>query len=278
MKFSSKCLLILLFSPKLVFSQIERGSVGIVYFSDSKIAVAADSRGTWINKSRDDKQCKVTALGKRTVFIATGFSGYRNDGNLGDAVPTWSNESEAHRAYDRIKSRPQGADFVTVLANEWAKQVVKYVDLIYRAQPQNLLGSTENGLLTIALFGGVTNEGHLVMRQIRIEVNPSKSPFISFETNPQPPCHPVCILGKSAIALEILANETARARKENSRWVAELQKIPAADKIVSSNIRLVQLTEMYDGTSDVGGPIDALDLSPSDGVRWIQRKPNCPKQ
>jgi hypothetical protein len=42
-------------------------------------------------------------------------------------------------------------------------------------------------------------------------------------------------------------------------------------------IRLVALTEEYDKSKTVGGPIDAIELSNTGSVRWVARKCNCPE-
>ena len=42
-------------------------------------------------------------------------------------------------------------------------------------------------------------------------------------------------------------------------------------------MRLVELTIHHLKENDVGGPIDAAELSSNGSLRWYSRKPNCAK-
>jgi len=41
-------------------------------------------------------------------------------------------------------------------------------------------------------------------------------------------------------------------------------------------MQLVHLTIALDPSGYVGGPINALELTPSEGIHWVHREPNCP--
>lgn len=87
--------------------------------------------------------------------------------------------------------------------------------------------------------------------------------------------HP-CAAGMTKIVSEYDLGTSERARKET--WSASPKVLKWMGPGAARIIRLVDLTVAYDeriGT--VGGPIDALELFPNGGLRWIQRKQNCPE-
>ncbi|MBI3895783.1 MAG: hypothetical protein HY313_07605 [Acidobacteria bacterium] len=276
----SKILFILFFcSHSSAYSQIKRGTVGVIYFTDDKIVMAADSRGSGrSDETLDDKQCKVTALGKQIVFISAGFSGYQNVGTR-DLVPTWSNSGEAHSVYGQLRAGSGEPLFIYMLASEWARRIVGYLNLIYRAQPQTLISASEAGVLTSALFGGLAGNDRLIILYTRITIDPTKLPAISFDA-PRPAgpplCAPWCILGKGAVATEYLETISPRAMQESAQWREDSKRFSLGDRDALLAIRLVDLTLAYEKNQGVGGPIDALELTPGKGVSWIQRKDSCP--
>lgn len=49
------------------------GSIAVAYWAQDEMVIAADSRGT-IGNSYHDTECKVSALGNKLIFAATGRS------------------------------------------------------------------------------------------------------------------------------------------------------------------------------------------------------------
>ena len=82
-------------------------------------------------------------------------------------------------------------------------------------------------------------------------------------------------LGRNEIVNEVVAGTTHFARAEQRKWAAAERSISIKDRDVRWAIRLVQLTmEYHPQRADVGGPIDALEITRR-GIRWVERKPGC---
>jgi hypothetical protein len=60
---------------------------------------------------------------------------------------------------------------------------------------------------------------------------------------------------------------TESAAAESKRKNIELRTLYA--------IRLIELTEVYDSSGSVGGPVDALELLKDGTIVWAQVKPSC---
>ena len=82
--------------------------------------------------------------------------------------------------------------------------------------------------------------------------------------------------GHSEIAYEFSGQSSDRARREAQKWEAEILRSPLEDRDVLNVIHLVRLTELYAPKEwGVGGEIDVAEITPTNGVHWIRRKPEC---
>jgi hypothetical protein len=99
-------------------SQIDSGTIAVMYYTPEKIIIAADSREKVVGNDgrtthRDD-ECKLSSLGNKIAFVASGFSGYDKKGP-GDKLSTWRASAEAHQAY---------SDVLAQLKNTTSRRVV----------------------------------------------------------------------------------------------------------------------------------------------------------
>src|SRR6185437_3083824 len=62
-------------------NEIAHGTVIVIFFSETKVILAADSRVTYSGAAatHEDRQCKVADLGHETIFSASGFTRYKFD-------------------------------------------------------------------------------------------------------------------------------------------------------------------------------------------------------
>ncbi len=80
-------------SPTL--AQIQHGTVAVVYYTEDKIIMAADSRGLLLtqNAQPDDSVCKIAAPYGKMLFVSSHAVAYKS-GGLFDLVQPWSNVDE----------------------------------------------------------------------------------------------------------------------------------------------------------------------------------------
>ncbi len=84
-------------------------------------------------------------------------------------------------------------------------------------------------------------------------------------------------IGRTEILAEFKTLQTPRSRDETTRWETEVATKPPEERQALKIIQLVSWTITFDKRNVVGGPVDAVELSPREGVRWIRRKANCPE-
>jgi hypothetical protein len=74
------------------------------------------------------------------------------------------------------------------------------------------------------------------------------------------------MMGQGAVILEFNAGQTERSKT----WHHQLDKLDPDQRVVA----LAKLTEQFDSSGMVGGPIDSILLTKS-GARWLYVKPDC---
>jgi hypothetical protein len=258
-------------------SGVRHGTIAVVYYTSSKIVIAGDSRATEMGFAPNDMECKIAALGSEIIFVSTGIAGY-DSGDPRFPIPSWRSSDEAHKAYERLTAggrRPSVAD----VANEWSRAMVRNETQLYGIVGERLLDAANDGVLTQAMFGGVGEDGTLQMVSADIvlqEDESDKSHPIDMDMGVMLPQDSLGVIGEGAIFKEFFEAETDRAKKEAAQWEKDSAKFPEDDRIFFKMIRLIDLTSAYDEMGVVGGPIDAVELDLGKGIRWRQRKANCP--
>ena len=270
----------------MAWSENQTGSVKIFRFSRAKITIAADSRVTHSDGTRDDKECKLAALGNRFVFSATGLTGQRFQA-ISPAWPTgWNAWDEARAAWEAQLAETGGviqSGFVRKVADRWGERVAS----MFRLQsPAEFPQIVHHEMLTMGLFAGVNFRGVIVVvveivkyDKQRLETSGILS--VSNEGFPLDPgngyCDSIFALGKTEIATELACGTSDRAKHFAETWNRESVKI-RADKRDSEYLeRLVKATARFHPDRDsVGGPVDVIEVDANNGTHWVQRKENCP--
>jgi len=257
-------------------SQIEHGSVGVVYFTDKKIVMAADSRVTRGSIQSDD-ECKVSAFDRQVIFVSTGATGARSSFPV--AIPSWKNSDVARASYNRIVQRystPRGhvlelaVDFAESLRSDWSNLAM-----------YDLIGVTRvvsQGALTAALIGGKDGDGSLQLFMVLITFNPSTivGP-VGEDVQSISNCDlkNFCAVGEISVPVEFLSGISDRAKAEARNW-KPTHSVNPRDIDIARTMRQVELSIRYNQENDVGGQIDAVQLSRTGRSRWYRRKSNCP--
>ncbi len=204
------------------------------------------------------------------VFASAGTVAYvPRDG--AQPVERWSSFSVAYHA-QRVAS--SGAHRVGALANKWALEMLTRWSSLLTSDPAVVIRAYRpGGLLVTGIFAGFDVANRLVAYQVDVVLNRKMKIVV---TKPKLlTCH-WCIFGEKEVASEFLQQSTERARSEAARWVSSTDT-EDLDAVVLRAIRLVELTIAYQEGGQVGGPIDALELSTGGEIRWIQRKEHCPE-
>jgi hypothetical protein len=140
-------ILIAFFTPLLCFAsakkegvkanEIAHGTVIVIFFSGTKVILAADSRVTYSGAmaTHEDRQCKVADLGHETIFSASGFTKYKFDQDA--RMPKFDVYREARRA---ALSVPDNApDRAKSSAEIWARRVKSALDIGLRLHPMAVM-------------------------------------------------------------------------------------------------------------------------------------------
>ncbi len=252
------------------------GTVVILTSSENEIVVAADSR-THSGVSYVDSRCKITALGNKLIFAASGHTGF---GPLSGPF-IWDTHAIARQEFLRLthKHTPQG--LTLLLAKSWGKLAKKKLkaDLV-RDREGTISGVTGN-TLSSALFASFEDDGIWIVTVRLTYFYKGSSPHTNFMIDKVLREPKSVQMGETDIANELLVGKTERALHWRQRVGAEIVN----DDLVFTATRLVQATIEYQSgkiirgqpVQVVGGRVDVVELKRNVGIRWHARKCNCPE-
>ena len=274
---SALCAIVLSAVSLNAFAQFESGTLIVLNSSPDEIVVAADSRAVNAVGQSDDS-CKIAALGGELVFASSGKSALVSD----QASLAWDSHVVARNLFLRLSARRTKQPMPMRLALAWGKKVEEKMQSEIRRDPKGILLGAEDNTLITALFAGFDhNAPFFVTGTVTYETEggvPTRARFSITGVKKSGSAE----LGKVEIAHELFGQHTERARQ----WFSNLQKemYVTDDGIAAAAISAVKMTiDHYPAVQlgnrmvkVVGGPIDAVKLTPQ-GIQWIQRKPNCPK-
>jgi hypothetical protein len=250
-------------------AQSVTGTVVVIGWSRTKIAIAVDSRGYDDNEKYRDDICKIVRLGDHSVFTAAGNIIHAYKGRA-----LWDAQKEALYAF-KAAQKTDGPRLLRSAARSWGDSMVAGIN---QALKEDFTGSKhmlEKNIFLTGVFTGFEN-GSTAMYQVEIVFDPaSQRAKQNFYTEHHATTVAFGALGRNEIVNEVVADKTNFAKAEQRKWTTAERKIPLRDKDVRWAIRLVQLTmEYHPQKVDVGGPIDALEITRR-GIRWLERKPGC---
>jgi hypothetical protein len=286
--FSSWGLLLLFFTPaqkQLDGAQIRGGTAIVMLFSKGDIVFAAESRVVLAGKNiryRDDA-CKVRAIKNKFIFASAGVNGFEPDpGENGNA---WSAYDEPGQLAGLI---PDTADDpVNLLAELWGKSVEQRVNraLVVNPGPMMHFLQVDGGeTLTTGTFGGRTRQGKFVMYRAVLDCDctaKSKHALLTILPVSLPDHRAATVIGtKEALALwdELVNEKSERARVSTDKFGADHAGMRGPDLLGATAVAGLEFVLKYAQSGDIGGPIDAVEMTSSGDIHWIQRKANCPDQ
>ena len=250
-------------------AQSATGTIVVIGWSRTKIAIAVDSRGYDDNEKYRDDICKIVRLDDHSVFTAAGNIIHAYKGRA-----LWDAQKEAIHAFKEAQ-KTDSPRLLRTAARSWGDSMVAGIN---QALKEDFTGSKhmlEKNIFLTGVFAGFEN-GTTAMYQVEIVFDPaSQRSKQNFYTEHHATTVEFGALGRNEIVNEVVADKTHFAKAEQRKWATAERKIPLRDRDVRWAIRLVQLTmEYHPQKADVGGPIDALEITRR-GIRWVERKPGC---
>ncbi len=260
--------------PYPLHAQMERGTLLVVYFSQDKIVLAADSLNLIKGRGTEKREysCKIVALGKDTLFAAAGRTGYRKGPS--DPLPDWTAIGEAQRIYTQHPTEPP-----EILSNYREQALIEHLSAQLRSPTGRRVveddAGRQEGILTSGLFLYAPPHGDF--QWILSRVTYPRRGFLDSKYASLPPdIPPYLALGEpNAVrtVLEYVSLQSDRAKKEADEWNQE-QHCLHGDKEAARAKRLVELAIEHDQTGEIGGEIDVAVLPKNGTVEWVAN-PNC---
>lgn len=260
-------------------AQIEsrQGTLVVVYFTNNKIAMAADSgsAGEW--GKEPDKICKLTAIDHQVLFALAGAATVRSasDPGLG-----WNNVEEARSAY--AQASKMGGAVLASTVQIWTKEVTSKWNRLLAARQGDIMrlisSDPKNAGSNVLFAAAVNGVPQLIHAQIAYDPMGTGRPEFAYRienfTPDSCPNH-ICAIGHADAVVHYGNLDTEAARKEASEWNTQWPGTQN-DREALISIRLVDLG-IAEPKNGLVPPIDAAVLEPDGSIRWFARKATCPE-
>jgi len=261
------------------------GTIVLTLHSKDKVVFAADSRikitGSMVYLRND--ACKVRAVSKKFIFASSGLNGYEHV--LGNGA-TWDGYSAAAQLVDTVpKNSPNPIKSLATLWGEWME---KHIDEELTKNPEPILRDKKTDVLTYAMFTGPAGQGELVTYSVQLLCACSgRQKRAVLNVTPASPNESVPLgvsMGRfgseegTETADELLLRKSDRARQELAGWKTQLAGMSRAEWEGAMTVWATNFVLKNTNSRDLGGPVDAVEMSSNGQIRWIQRKSNCPEE
>ncbi len=263
-------------------AQIKTGTLIVIYFSQEKAVIAADSLS--ITKhlqglGDSEYRCKIFALDEKTLFISSNFGGYKKD-RPEDPVPEWSPNDEAQKLYDASPKAP-----LEQLAKRWIDSAVNWINngvqyplfrqRIEAAARGNFDSQGRGTLMPAYFFSSETAEVQGFEIRIGYDFSNSFAPaFGAFlPTKCDTPIGPYCAIGRPDQIFDFFHLSSDRAKADAKEWESQRHSRQGDEEALKAQ-HLVELGIKYDRSGTIGGPVDVAILPRNGTVKWFAN-PNC---
>ena len=229
---------------------------------------------------RDDA-CKVHAIRNKVIFVSAGINGFGPEAN--EVGNSWSAYDEPGKLAGQI---PDTADDpVNFLAKLWGESVKQRLNRALLVNPDATIRfwhkEGEQGLTT-GVFAGLTKQGQFVIYKAALNCDcagASRRAFLTISPLPVPNRTAIAVIGTEeaqALYNELVEDRSERARASGEKFGADHAAMPRQELLGAAAVASLEFILKYTQATDFGGPIDAVEMSSTGKVRWIQRKANCP--
>jgi hypothetical protein len=258
-------LLVLIFSLPATCSEICCGSVFYLDFSQDEITISADSRGTSSLGSHFDTDCKISAFGDKFVFVFVGA--VRSDG--------WDAHTVARQVWEvDSKSVSDATELVHMVYKDW----VTKMEAIYR-RPE-VLSRLKEPTIANAAFAATDQAGNLFAVGVNItrSLDSNGTKHVSHNGNEILPTRSISG-GRDEVLTEFLDRTSPRAKDYLAEFIPRISLLPPHERRAAFASKLIEWSiQLNPHQSDLGFPIDVLQLRRTSGVHWVTLKKNCARQ
>jgi hypothetical protein len=266
-----KCLFLLwvLFVPYGTSAQIGpmHGTIVVIDHSSDELVVVADSMGSHGESAfakPDYTQCKILAFDNQMVFAAVNALAYQS--RKFDLAPNWDARDIVRRIVAAEPKPHNTAIALQTIATKWATAMADELRGEYRWHPSEIIkiAKGSKGLLSGGFFFAKPNEGEYQFWTAIVTFNKAMSEPIATTVVPIfSGCwvcgqkDTVCAAGQPAVVTEFCTASTQRARGVDGYLTYRNDLLESGwDSHSLLANRLADLTEAYDTSGTVGGPID----------------------
>jgi len=261
------------------------GTVLAFTVDEGRIVVATDSREFKRfdpEKKFNDHSCKITPLGERMFFSATG-SVEQAEKKRGVFVYTYKAHESAKLAFQRFQRGRNTALRERQIATYWGNEMRRKIQDIFARRPKQWPGDSDTVLTGV--FGGATGTAEFSFYIVKIEFHTSKSnPDAKVVTSVVTAWTPAQgqslnwrVLGSPDIVGvdEFLQGQTPRARAAINR-ARDTIKVNSGIDVTAFLIEtaIISAEDWAVHKYEVGGPVDILEVT-NKGLHWIKVKDEC---
>lgn len=262
-------------------SEVRKGTIVILAHSQEKVILAADSRLTAAGMEPHDTACKLISLGDGMLFTSVGLDGWEA-GSLGPTDEGLNVAVEASAAFDEVSGTATRDEvhMGDLVADRWAQRVATKISPFKVAFHEYLMRRQTHQMLAFGVFADVAPNGQPTAVISRVLLIPDPRYGVRIDINIQIPSNEKQLefhaFGPREIFNEFhVERSTERARNEWEFWTRRSMGLPIEDRDALLAVRLVELTIEHSDSPDVGGEVDAAELTADRRIRWIQRKASC---
>jgi hypothetical protein len=273
-------------------AQTESGTVVILGYSKQKVVIAADSRESNDQGLYRDGACKIAVLGGKFIFIAAGRTkSIRHEiiNGIQHETILWDSTREAEAALvntERVSSEQPG-DFQDRVAAKWG--LLFGTNIASNIQFEEARHLFDNQILVEGLLIGIDElrRIHISHETIRAKIAVGLPQIAEdpVKVVNLPDAITFTAISEADIFNEFQAARSSRSKKWQRTIPSYAQRLGIRDRDAAKAVLLVDLTGTYGAEMVpsnptirlVGGKTDAIKLTPTGGIHWVQRKLECPE-
>jgi len=268
-------LISLALSPTL-WAQYVHGTVVALEYSGDYIAIAADSLRIGPGPGEvSHAACKIVVLGDQLVFAASGLSSHPRAAKI-PGSNAWNVGDFARQEYAALGNR-RNDQWIQKLAAAYGERLSSQINHDLKVEHNGLLMTylTKQGGGGAAVFAGFDEKHQRVIVEVTVSIQ-SPGARVGYATKvlPGDTEEGTEVLGDTAIAQELAAGTTERAREWRSAMLLQPPGQSLKDRLLVAAESVAEWTAKY-GPDHVGLPIDVILVTRRHGVTWVHRKTAC---
>lgn len=262
--------------PSTLWAQYVRGTVVVLEEGGDYIAIAADSLRLGPGPGEvSHSACKIVVLSDQLVFVASGLSGRPAIAKSPGSRP-WNVDDIARQEYGAL-GKKRTNQWIQKVAAAYGERLSGQINQDLELAPNAPLVDylTNQGGGGAAVFAGFDEKHQRVVVEVSVSVRgPSSRVGYTTKLLPGDSTEGTEVLGNTAIAQELAAGRTERAREWRSAMLLQPPGQSLKDRLLVAAESVAEWTAKYD-PDHVGLPIDVILVTRKRGVTWVRRKPAC---